>query len=184
VNIDGQFADAALARFVIGGIQYVVERHLEYVMHFRGGDFELIRRVDKTHDRRHSKPRDHDVIRQVPGQFHQLGTQPDFFEAFAQRRVPGIGILRLDASAGETDLAGVILQRRRALRQQHRHARIAFNQRNQHRCRRTARRQCRPHARGDFRRCGAEPMHVFFRRRRRTIQRIADLLFGIGRVHR
>ncbi len=38
VNIDGQLANFALARFVIGGIQYEVERHLEDVVHLRRGD--------------------------------------------------------------------------------------------------------------------------------------------------
>src|ERR1700722_16835531 len=74
VNIDRQLANLTLARFVIGGIQYVVERHLEHVMYFRGGDVELIARIDKAYPRWHAKPRKHPVIRQIAGKLHQLGT--------------------------------------------------------------------------------------------------------------
>jgi hypothetical protein len=53
---------------------------------------------------------------------------------FAQGRVDRIGIVGFAASAGKAHLAGMVLQVRCALRQQHAQRAGAFHQRNEHRC--------------------------------------------------
>ena len=135
-----------------------------------------------THGR-DAKARDHDVIGQVAGELHQLGSQADLLVSLAQCRVPRIGILRLDAAAGKADLAGMILERRGALREQH----------GQAASRAPPAAPAPPPACGASaasraparpRSGGAPASHCMSssRRRRPRIERLADVRFGVKRI--
>ena len=184
VHLDGQSAQLAPAGFVIGGVQDEVERHFEHIVNFGLGDPQLIVRVDEADHRRHPKTGDDVMIRQVPGEFHVIRQQPDLLVGLAQRRMPGILVLGLDAAAGKADLAGVILERFGTLGQQHRQSGVALHQRNEHGRGDAARRYRGAHLGHHFGRRAGQPLHVLLRRGGLRVQRLADVRLCVERIHR
>src|ERR1700728_3821322 len=69
VHVDAHTGEVAPPRVVIGGIQDEVERHLEHIVHFGGGDPQSIVGVDEADHGGDPKSGDDVVIRQVYGEF-------------------------------------------------------------------------------------------------------------------
>src|SRR2546430_15222144 len=101
---------------MIGGIEQVIEGHLEGVLNLLGVERQLEARLHQGDHRRDAKAADHDVVRQVTDDRHEALRQADLLARFAQCRNQRAAVGALDAPARETDLAGVIAQLRRALR--------------------------------------------------------------------
>ena len=142
--------DAARARQVVARIEHELERHLEGVLDFRAVESQVEAGAHEADDRRHAEARDHQVIAQVAGALDEARLEADLLARLAQRRRPRIGVARLDASARETDLPGVVRQVRGALRQQHVQAFGPLDQRHQHRGTRRVRPETGPQPRALF----------------------------------
>jgi hypothetical protein len=123
---------AAAVPVVIGGIEQVLDRHLEGVLNLPGVQQQLEVRLHEGHHRRDAKAGVHEVVRQVTDYRHEALGETDLLTRFAQCRRDRAAVGALDAPARETDLAGVIAQPGRALREEHREL-APFDQRHEHR---------------------------------------------------
>ena len=74
------------------------------------------------------------MIGQVADHLDEALVEPDLLARLAQRRRLFAAVGRIDPTAREADLSGVIAQLGGALREKHRQL-IAFNERNQYCCR-------------------------------------------------
>ena len=109
------------------------ERHLEHLGHFEriGSHFET-----RSHEGDHrcdDEARAGGVDRQCAEHVHMRRMKSDLLPRLAQRGGGRVTILGFGAPARKTDLAGMVAQVIRALRQQHCQF-AAFDQRHQHRC--------------------------------------------------
>src|ERR1019366_9784705 len=104
------------AALVIGGVEHERQRHLERRDDFERVELELERRLDPAHHRRDPEPRRNLVIGKVADDFDALARETDFLLRFAQRGLDAAFIAPLNASTGKTDLAGMVMQMRGALR--------------------------------------------------------------------
>src|SRR5204863_5031039 len=105
---------AAAVPVMIGGIEQVIEGHLEGVLNLLGIERQLEARLHQGDHGRDAKAADHDVVRQVTDDRYEALRQADLLARFAQCRSQRAAVGALDAPARETDLAGVIAQLRRA----------------------------------------------------------------------
>src|ERR1700733_2451 len=183
VHIDGHTGEVAPPRLVIGGIQDEIERHLEHIVHFGGGDPQFIVGVDEADHGSHPKSGDDVVIRQVSGELHEIRPQTDFLVGLAQRRMPRIRIFGLDAPSRKADLPGVILERLRALRQQHGQPRVALHQGHEHGGGYPRRGDEGADFGADLLGCSGQPLQVLLRRGRSRIESLADVRFRVQRFH-
>src|SRR5689334_20356863 len=110
-------AEAELAALVVGGIQEMLERSLEYFGHLERIGLQLDRRFDPAHHRRDAKAGRNLVIRKPAQQLHFSTRKADFLFGFSQRRLFPARVVRLHAASRKTNLAGVIVEVRRALRE-------------------------------------------------------------------
>src|ERR1700731_257643 len=98
---------AAAVPVVIGGIEQVLERHLEGVLNLPGVQQQLEVRLHEAHHRRDAKAGDHEVVRQVTDYRHEVLGETDLLTRFAQCRRHRAVVTLFDAPARKTDLAGV-----------------------------------------------------------------------------
>ena len=114
-------------------VEQELERRLEGVLDLRPVEPELEAGRHVGDNRRHDEARDDQVIVQVADATDPVAGQSDLLLRFAHRRLPRSGVAGLDPPAREADLARVIRELRRALREQHREPIRPVDQRNQHR---------------------------------------------------
>src|SRR4029077_10850203 len=92
------------------------ERHLESVLDFLARERELEARLHERHHRCDAKAGDDDVIRKIAEDSTAALMESDLRSRFAQRGRRGAAVARLDTTAGEADLPGVVAQLRGGLR--------------------------------------------------------------------
>src|SRR5690242_11111425 len=129
----------ALTALVKDGVALMVRRveqkrqgHFE---HF--GDLEIVepkveRWLHQTDDWSHPIARHRDVRVQLAEDLYSRSCKTDLFPSLSHRGLRGARVPRLGASAGETDLSGVIVEMRRAPREQNRELVFPFYHWNQH----------------------------------------------------
>ena len=126
-------AEHALARLVIGRVEDVQQRHLERRLDFARSSSSAKPGCTKPTTGVTQKPRQHQMRLEITGERHVLARQADLFLGLAQCRRQRAFVGGFDAPARKADLAGVILQVRGALRQQHRQSVLVIDDRHQHR---------------------------------------------------
>ena len=93
----------------MGGIQHEPQRNLESLGDFSSVELELETRTDEPDHRRHTIAADDQVVGQIADDLDETSLEPDFLLRLAQCGFERVGIARLQASSGKTDLARMVL---------------------------------------------------------------------------
>ncbi len=88
---------------------------------------QLEARLDPRHRRQDAKSETGGVEIEIADRLDEFAFQADLFLGLAQRGVERRGVGRIDLAAGKGNLAGVIVEMRRALRQQHGRLRVVHH---------------------------------------------------------
>ena len=126
-------AEAVFAALVVARVEKMPERRLEHRRHLVRIGLYLERRLDPAHHRRDAEARGDLVIGQPAEHSDRAACDADLLLGLAQRRLLPARVARLHPSARKADLAGVIVEVQRALREQHTHPAAAVDERDQHR---------------------------------------------------
>ena len=85
----------------VGRIHEKLEGYLEHAGHFEGIELEFDTRGNESDHGRHGKSGNDSAGLEEPGELNLGRPQADFFGGFAQRRVLGAGIARIDPARPE-----------------------------------------------------------------------------------
>ena len=108
------------------------QRHLEGIVDLGLVDMQVEARLDPRHRRQDAKPEAGPVKIEIADRIDEFAGKPDLLLGLAQGGIERRGVGCVDLAAGKGDLAGVIVQMRRTLGQQHGRLRV-IDDRDQHR---------------------------------------------------
>ena len=109
-------AKVILAALIIGGVEKMRERRLEYRLHFKGIERQVKWSLDPSYDRHDPEARGNLVIRKPSEHRHGAAVKANLLFGLAQRCLLAAGVVRLDAPTRKTDLPRVIVEMCCALR--------------------------------------------------------------------
>jgi len=116
---------------MIAGVHQESQGHLEDFGHFEGVEGNLYWGPHQTDHRRHAVAADGEVLGQRAQYLDLAARDPGFFLGFAQRGVHDPAIALFGPPPGERDLAGMVVEMIRALRENDAQAVFARNDGNQ-----------------------------------------------------